>query len=57
MSHQTQLLQLHMEFAAGQVSPTNMQINVLTVHPNGKAVIRNVGTSMYDWEWEYMQPL
>ena len=29
MSHQTQLLEIHMEFAAGQVLPTNMQIAVL----------------------------
>ena len=29
MSHQTQLLEIQMEFAAGQVLPTNMQIAVL----------------------------
>lgn len=57
MSHQTQLLNMHMEFAAGNTSPVNNQIVVLTVHPNGKAVVKNVGTSMYDWQWDFLQPV
>ena len=57
MSDKTQLLRVGCEFAAGQSSPKNMQIVVISIHPNGSANVRRIGDSNFSWEWEFMQPV
>ena len=57
MSKQTKLLHINCEFAGANTSPADTQIAVISVHPNGEARCRNVGTGLYDWEWEFLQPV
>jgi len=54
MSDKTQLLRIGMEFAGATGSPANMQIAVVSVHPNGRADVRNDRQDGFDWIWEFL---
>ena len=55
MSDKMQLLTVKCEFAAGNTSPKDTQVCVISVHPNGRAQVKNVGKTNYAWEWEFLQ--
>ena len=55
MSEKTQLLRIGMEFVGADGSPAQMQIAVVSVHPNGRANVRNAKDDGFDWIWEFPQ--
>lgn len=52
MSQLNEYLELTCTFAAGHNSPGNIQIVVLTVHPNGQVVCES-GSQNYNWIWSF----
>ena len=55
MSEKTQLLRIGMEFVGNAGSPPNMQIAVVSVHPNGRADVQNAKEDGFDWIWKFAQ--
>lgn len=55
LSDKTEILSVNCQFAAGQTSPAEMQILVITVHPTGEAVCTNQGTTNYQWHWKFVE--
>lgn len=53
-SDKIEQLTVKAEFGGGQNSPANIQIVVMTVHPNGRATCKS-GTSPYSWIWNFSQ--
>jgi len=54
MSDKTEKLSVVCEFASGRDSPANMQVCVISFHPNGRAIV-SAGSSNYSWIWEFKQ--
>ena len=54
MSDKTEKLEVVCEFASGVTSPTNIQVCVLSIHPNGRAIV-SAGNTSYSWVWEFKQ--
>ena len=55
LSDKTETLNVMCKFASGQTSPTNTQVLVLTVHPNGEATCTNQGSTNFRWLWSFAQ--
>jgi len=55
MSHKTENLKIQCEYGGGFVSPNNRMILVISVHPNGRAVVRSSSNSgnANPWTWEF----
>ena len=56
MSEKTEKLEVVCEFAAGTASPPSVQVCVLSIHPNGRAIV-SAGSSSYSWIWEFKQSI
>jgi len=54
LSEKSQLLRIGMEFTGNAGSPANMQIAVVSVHPNGRANVQNARHDGIDWVWEFL---
>ena len=55
MLDKVQLLRLGMEFASETVSPASHQIAVISIHPNGRANVKNLSETGVDWEMTFLQ--
>ena len=55
MSDKMQTLKISMEFGGEAVSPANLQIAVISIHPNGRATCKNLSDDRCNWEWEFSQ--
>jgi len=55
LSDKTEMLNVVCKFAAGETSPANTQVVVITVHPNGEATCLNQGSTNYRWLWQFSQ--
>ena len=55
LSDKTEILSVNCQFAAGQTSPSEMQVLVITVHPTGEAECTNRGTTNYQWQWKFAE--
>lgn len=55
MSHKTENLKIQCEYGGGNASPNNRMILVISVHPNGRAVVRSSGNTgnANPWNWEF----
>lgn len=55
MSHKTENLKIMCEYGGGAVSPMNRMMLVISVHPNGRAIVRSSGNSgnANPWSWEF----
>jgi len=55
MLNRMQLLRIAMEFSGNDLSPTGHQIAVYSLHPNGRANVKNESMVGCEWVWEFMQ--
>lgn len=55
MLDKIQLLRIGMEFSGNQQSPAEHQVVVISIHPNGRANVRNVSSDGTEWHWEFLQ--
>ena len=55
MLDRMQLLRVAMEFAGQDLSPTGQQIAVYTIHPNGRANVKNESMVGCEWVWDFLQ--
>jgi len=55
MLNKIQLLRIGMEFSNNQLSPEDHQIAVVSIHPNGRATVRNISNDGTEWYWEFLQ--
>jgi len=55
LSDKVQTLKITMEFGGEAVSPANTQIAVTSIHPNGRATVKNLSSDRCNWEWEFFQ--
>ena len=55
MSDKVQTLKIIMEYGGTAVSPSNSQIAVTSIHPNGRATVKNLSSDRCNWEWEFLQ--
>jgi len=55
MLDKVQLLRLGMEFAGANTSPIKQQIAVISIHPNGRADVKNLSDGGVDWDWKFAQ--
>lgn len=51
MSSKSEILKVRLEFAAGEASPKEQQLVLLSVHPNGRAICQSGGTRN-DLQWQ-----
>lgn len=56
VSGKTELLTVQCEFAGGNLSPADLHVVVMSIHPNGKASVRS-GPNNFSWIWEFYQNL
>lgn len=55
MLNKVQLLRLGMEFSGASTSPTKTQIAVISIHPNGRANVKNMSDVGVEWDWSFLQ--
>jgi len=55
LSDKVQTLKITMQFGGEAVSPTNTQIIVTSIHPNGRATCKNLSSDRCNWEWTFHQ--
>ena len=51
-SAKTERLTVELKFSTAEVSPAGLQILVLSVHTNGRAVC-SADKTVHDWKWEF----
>jgi len=55
LAEKNQQLRIGMEFSNQDNSPDGYQVAVVSMHPNGRADVKNLSMTGIDWEWIFRQ--